>query len=132
MTYPVEKTEEEWAEQLGPDAYRILRKKGTEKPFSGAFDRFDGKGKFVCKGCGQELFDSETKFDAGCGWPSFYKAAEKGAVEELPDHSHGMHRTEVLCASCGGHLGHVFPDGYGTPTGMRYCINSLSLDFREG
>lgn len=127
----INKTEEEWLEQLGPEAYRVLRQKGTERPFTGEYEKFWEAGVYVCKACGEELFKSETKFDAGCGWPSFYESIDKSKVTEQRDTSHGMIRVEVLCANCGGHLGHVFPDGYGTPTGLRYCINSVSLGFKK-
>jgi len=128
-TPPVTKTDAEWLEQLGPDAYRVLRQKGTERPYSSEFETLWEDGIYRCKGCGSELFGSETKFDAGCGWPSFYQAIDSSRILEKRDVSHGMIRTEVLCAKCGGHLGHVFPDGYGQPTGLRYCINGISLDF---
>lgn len=127
----MEKTDEEWKQILDPESYRVLRQKGTERPFSGEYEKHWEHGLYVCKGCGSELFRSETKFDAGCGWPSFYESIDKSHVVEKPDHSHGMSRVEVLCANCGGHLGHVFPDGYGTPTGLRYCINSVSLGFER-
>ena len=128
-TPSVTKTDAEWLEQLGPDAYRVLRQKGTERPYSSEFETLWEDGIYRCKGCGSELFASETKFDAGCGWPSFYQAIDSSRILEKRDVSHGMIRTEVLCAQCGGHLGHVFPDGYGQPTGLRYCINGISLDF---
>ncbi len=127
----IKKTEEQWLEQLGPEAYKVLRQKGTERPFSGEYEKFWEAGTYVCKACGEELFQSETKFDAGCGWPSFYESIDKSKVTELKDTSHGMIRVEVVCSNCGGHLGHVFPDGYGTPTGLRYCINSVSLGFKK-
>ena len=120
-------TEEEWRERLSPEAYRVLREQGTEPPGSGEYLDTSEEGTYVCGGCRAELFPSETKYEAAHGWPSFYDARE-GAVEFRPDHSHGMVRTEVVCATCGGHLGHVFDDGP-DPTGQRYCINSLSLDF---
>lgn len=122
-------SEEEWMKILTPEEYRVLRKKGTEKPFSGEYEQFWEPGIYVCKGCGTELFESRTKFDAGCGWPSFYETLNKEAIIEKLDISFGMKRTEVLCSQCGGHLGHVFTDGYGQPTGLRYCINSVSLGF---
>lgn len=128
-SFSVVKTEAEWQEQLGPEAYRVLREKGTERPHSSPFDQLWDSGTYVCKGCGSELFYSSTKFDAGCGWPSFYAAIGKERIKEIADNSHGMIRTEVVCANCGGHLGHVFPDGYGQPGGMRYCINGISLGF---
>lgn len=127
----IKKSNEEWLEILGEASYKVLREKGTERPFSGEFEQFWEPGVYVCKGCGAELFESKTKFDAGCGWPSFYEAMDKSKVMEITDKSHGMIRTEVVCANCEGHLGHVFDDGYGTPTGMRYCINSVSLGFKK-
>ena len=130
-TFEVQKSEEEWRAQLGEAAYRVLREKGTERPFTSEYETFWDSGTYVCKGCGQELFHSETKFDAGCGWPSFYQSIDKSRVKEILDTSHGMTRTEVVCSRCGGHLGHVFNDGYGQPTGLRYCINGVSLGFRK-
>ncbi len=129
MSNKVEKTDSQWRAELTAEEYRVLRMKGTEKPFSGEFETHWDSGTYVCKGCGAELFSSATKFDAHCGWPSFYESVDKSAVKEKIDRSHGMLRTEVVCADCGGHLGHVFNDGYGQPTGMRYCINSVSLGF---
>lgn len=128
---PVPATEEEWKQRLTPEEYRVLRQKGTERPFSSPFEQVWDSGTYVCKGCGNELFRSETKFDAGCGWPSFYEAIDKSKVKEIVDYSHNMIRTEVVCARCDGHLGHVFNDGYGQPTGLRYCINGVSLGFRK-
>lgn len=125
------KTEQEWLEQLGEAAYKVLRMKGTERPFSGEYEKFWEPGIYVCKGCGTELFEAKAKFDAGCGWPSFYQSINKSNIIERIDKGHGMIRTEVLCANCEGHLGHLFDDGYGTPTGMRYCINSVSLGFQK-
>ena len=130
-TFEVQKSEEEWRAQLGDAAYRVLREKGTERPFTSEYETFWDSGTYVCKGCGQELFHSETKFDAGCGWPSFYQSIDKSRVKEILDTSHGMTRTEVVCSRCGGHLGHVFNDGYNQPTGLRYCINGVSLGFRK-
>ena len=126
MMPKVEKPEALWHASLTPEQYRVLREKGTEAPFSGEYDRVFEPGTYRCAGCGAELFRSETKYDSGCGWPAFYAPANEQAVDEQSDTSHGMVRTEVLCASCGGHLGHVFPDGP-APTGQRYCINSAAL-----
>ncbi len=130
-TMKVAKTDEEWKKQLTPEEYQVLRKKGTERPFTGEYESHWDSGIYVCKACGTELFRSETKFDAGCGWPSFYKSIDSSKVIEKRDYSGGMSRIEVLCAHCGGHLGHVFTDGFGTPTGLRYCINSVSLGFKK-
>lgn len=130
-TFEIQKTEAEWLEQLGPEAFGVLRNKGTERPFTSEYETLWDSGTYVCKGCGQELFHSATKFDAGCGWPSFYQAIDKSRIREIIDNSHNMVRTEVVCSKCGGHLGHVFPDGYNQPTGLRYCINGMSLGFRK-
>ena len=124
----IEKSEAEWREELGDERYRILRKAGTESAFSGALLGNKAKGDYVCGACGAPLFASDTKFDSGSGWPSFTAPADAQAVDEHSDRTFGMTRTEVRCARCEGHLGHVFPDGPG-PTGLRYCINSASLDF---
>ena len=123
------KSEAEWKAQLSEEQYRILRKKETEIPFSGALNSHFEDGVYLCAACKTPLFNSETKFNSGCGWPSF-DAAIKGQVDYLPDNSHGMLRTEIICQKCGGHLGHVFNDGP-TPTGNRYCVNSVSLDFKK-
>ncbi len=119
-------TEEEWRSQLTADEYTVLREKGTERAFTGEYWNVFEDGIYHCRGCGEALFESTSKFDAGCGWPSFDRAASDVAVKEDKDMSHGMVRTEILCQKCGGHLGHVFPDGP-TETGLRYCVNSLSV-----
>lgn len=122
-------SEKEWEEKLSNEEYCILRKKGTERPFSGKYNDFYEEGVYHCTGCDSTLFTSEQKFKSGCGWPSFDQAIPN-VIEETPDFSHGMIRTEITCKNCGGHLGHVFNDGP-TETGVRYCVNSVSLDFRE-
>lgn len=122
------KNEEEWQGVLSPEQYRVLRQKGTERPFTGEYWNHHEEGAYKCAGCGEVLFTSGQKFDSGCGWPSFYDAFDKSKIAEHTDTSHGMRRIEVTCAKCGGHLGHVFPDGP-KPTGLRYCINSVSIEF---
>jgi peptide-methionine (R)-S-oxide reductase len=129
LTNKVVKTDTEWRAALTPEQYRVLRQQGTEAPFTGEYDHVFEPGTYLGAGCGAELFGSETKYDSGCGWPAFSDAMA-GAVDEDTDLSHGMVRTEVTCASCGGHLGHVFPDGP-RPTGTRYCINSAALKLEE-
>lgn len=127
MGYEVERSDEEWRSTLGDERFEVLRRSATEHPFSGSLLHEEHDGSFTCGGCGQVLFTSDAKFDSGSGWPSFDRAVP-GSVEERDDRSHFMRRTEIRCSRCGGHLGHVFPDGP-TDTGMRYCVNSLSIDF---
>ena len=129
MSFDVELTPEEWREKLDADRFAVLREAATEAPFTGSLLHVDADGVFTCGGCGQHLFTSEQKFDSGCGWPSF-DACVEGSIIERPDYSLSRARTEILCSRCGGHLGHVFPDGP-TPTGLRYCVNSLAIDFDE-
>lgn len=128
--YEVEKSEEEWRQILSPVEFKILREKGTEYAFTGEFFNHKEKGMYMCAGCGNELFTSDSKYDSGCGWPSFYEPLSKEKIGEYEDRSHGMVRTEIVCNKCGGHLGHIFPDGP-KPTGLRYCVNSASLDFKK-
>ncbi|MGQ0828172.1 MAG: peptide-methionine (R)-S-oxide reductase MsrB [Bacteroidota bacterium] len=130
MNDKVVKTDEEWKKALSPEQYVVLREKGTEMPFSGKYYLHKEKGVYVCAGCGNELFKSDTKFDAGCGWPSFSDVLDSAKVVYTKDKSHGMIRTEITCSKCGGHLGHVFDDGP-APTGLRYCINSVSIEFKK-
>ncbi|HEY9724286.1 MAG TPA: peptide-methionine (R)-S-oxide reductase MsrB [Oscillatoriaceae cyanobacterium] len=130
MQFPVTKTEEEWKRLLTPEQYAIARGEGTEPAFTGAYWNNHEKGTYTCVCCGQPLFSSETKFDSGTGWPSFYQPLSPQAVLERPDHTHGMDRTEVLCARCGAHLGHVFDDGP-KPTGLRFCMNSGAMHFEK-
>jgi peptide-methionine (R)-S-oxide reductase len=126
----VSKSEQVWRQELSPEQYAVLREKATEPPFTGKYTYSKDDGTYRCAGCGTALFSSDTKFDSGSGWPSFWEPAMADAVELKPDHSHGMIRTEVLCRACGGHLGHVFEDGP-RPTGLRYCINSCALDLDQ-
>ena len=128
MTDKMDLTDEEWREKLSPEQYQVLRQGGTERAFTGKYEKNKAEGIYKCAGCGLPLFESDDKYDSGSGWPSFTAPAEGDAVEEHRDTSHGMVRTEVTCARCAGHLGHVFPDGPGE-NGLRYCINSASLDF---
>nr|WP_197980639.1 peptide-methionine (R)-S-oxide reductase MsrB [Frigoribacterium sp. CFBP 13729] len=130
VSYQVEKSDEEWRRELDPQAYQVLRQAATERPWTGELLDESRAGVYACAACGAELFKSGTKFDSGCGWPSFYESVDPDAVQLIEDDSLGMVRTEVRCATCGSHLGHVFPDGFGTPTGDRYCMNSISLDFK--
>lgn len=130
MSDKINKTEEEWKAELTPEQYDVLRNKGTERAFTGKFYHNKEKGMYVCGACGNELFSSDTKYESGSGWPSFFDAVDKTKVEIKRDMSHGMVRTEIVCARCGSHLGHVFEDGP-KPTGLRYCVNSLSLDFKK-
>ncbi len=127
--YPVNKSESDWKKELTPLQYSILRGKNTEYPFTGEYDNLFEEGTYVCAACGNELFKSKDKFNSGCGWPAFSLPFEKGSVVQKPDSSHGMMRTEILCAQCGGHLGHVFNDGPEEKGGLRYCINSGALKF---
>ncbi|WP_420549208.1 peptide-methionine (R)-S-oxide reductase MsrB [Curvivirga sp.] len=130
MSEKIEKSDREWKEILTPDEYYVCREKGTERAFTGEYWDVFKDGTYNCRACGETLFRSETKFDAGCGWPSFYEGIDKSKINEHEDLSYGMRRVEVTCAKCDSHLGHVFPDGP-APTGMRYCINSLSIQLDE-
>lgn len=127
MTFPVQKTDEQWRQELTPEEYAVLRQAGTERPWTGEYNEAKTEGLYACRACGAELFRSDTKFDSHCGWPSFYAPSASDNVLLREDRTLGMVRTEVLCASCGSHLGHVFEDAPQTPTGDRYCMNSVSL-----
>ncbi len=129
MSEKIKKTEQEWQRSLSEQQYQVMRKQGTERPFSGKYADCKTQGIYVCAGCGEELFSSEAKFDSGTGWPSYYQPINRQAIEETRDNSLGMERVEVHCRHCGSHLGHVFPDGP-QPTGLRYCINSVSLELK--
>lgn len=129
MSDPQSRTEAEWRAMLTPEQYRVLREKGTERAFTGEFDEYFEAGEYACAACDQVLFNSETKFNSGCGWPAFYAAKAGDRVRLISDRSHGMVRTEVVCSRCDSHLGHVFDDAPKTPTGQRFCINSVSLKF---
>jgi len=129
VNYSVDKSEEQWRQELSADEFAVLRQAATERPWTGELLDEKRAGLYTCKACSNELFKAGTKFDSGCGWPSFYESIRPDAVELREDKSLGQVRTEVLCASCGSHLGHVFPDGFGTPTGDRYCMNSIALNF---
>ncbi|MCE4026612.1 MULTISPECIES: peptide-methionine (R)-S-oxide reductase MsrB [unclassified Microbacterium] len=130
MSHRVTKTDAEWRAELDPQQYAVLREAATERAWTGELLDEHRAGLYTCGACGAELFRSGTKFDSGCGWPSFYESVRPEAVELIEDNSLGMQRTEVRCANCGSHLGHVFPDGFGTPTGDRYCMNSIALSFQ--
>jgi len=130
LKFEITKSNDEWKKELSEDAYNVLREKGTERAYTGKFYKHDENGVYTCGACGEPLFSSKTKFESGSGWPSFYDVVENGNVLVSKDSSHGMQRDEVVCGKCGGHLGHVFEDGP-RPTGLRYCINSISLDFEK-
>jgi peptide-methionine (R)-S-oxide reductase len=129
MSYQISKSDDEWREELGDEQFSVLREAATERPWTGELLDEERSGIYTCGACNAELFKSGTKFDSGCGWPSFYESVRPEAVQLIADTTLGMERTEVRCAACGSHLGHVFPDGFGTPTGDRYCMNSIALNF---
>ena len=128
--YEIQKSEEGWKETLSEDEFHVLREKGTERAFTGEYWDFKGEGEYHCRACGAKLFDSDTKFDSGCGWPSFFQS-HQDTIDYIRDTTHGMERIEVVCKKCGSHLGHVFNDAPQTPTGKRYCINSASIKFQD-
>jgi len=130
MKFEINKSKDEWKQILKPEEYKVLIEKGTEYPGTGEYNLFFENGSYKCRACGNVLFDSDTKFESHCGWPSFSDVHKNDAIKEIPDSSHGMVRTEVVCAKCGGHLGHLFDDGP-NPTGLRYCINSVSIKFEK-
>jgi peptide-methionine (R)-S-oxide reductase len=129
--YSIQKSEQEWKEVLDPNSYAVLREKGTERPFTGQYNLNKSTGIYECKGCGNEIFHSSKKYESGCGWPSFTEPVRPDAIDVHMDYSHSMIREEILCGQCGGHLGHRFPDGPKDQGGIRYCINSVSLDFKD-
>ena len=131
MTDKIVKSEEEWQKILSPEKFIVLRKKGTERAFTGKLYHNKEKGVYTCGGCGEELFKSDTKYESGSGWPSFWQPISNDKIDTVVDKSHGMVRTEIMCAKCGGHLGHVFDDGPRDKTGLRYCVNSASLEFEK-
>lgn len=132
MSDPQSMTDAEWRARLTPEQYHILREKGTERAFTGTYDKHYEEGEYFCAGCGAKLFESDAKYNSGCGWPAFTAPADSDAITEHRDTSYGMVRTEVTCAQCDGHLGHVFPDGPPEAGGLRYCINSASIEFDKG
>jgi len=129
--FKINKTDAEWKQTLTDEQYRILRLKGTERPFTSKFEDFYDGGTDVCAGCGNELFSSDAKYNSGCGWPSFYDAVDSAKIVTKMDYTHGMTRVEIMCAQCGGHLGHVFNEGPEDKTGLRYCVNGVSLNFKK-